>query len=78
MTKKDSFDKVENLLSKDSLEFINKISELRSSWQAIEGIYFKGNKIPEWSQKIVGLNYFEKFYYLLEDTLNIVNQNNKQ
>ena len=44
--------RVENLLSKDSLEFINKISELRSKWEVLEGIDFKGNKIPEWSQKI--------------------------
>ncbi len=70
--KKYSFEKVENLLSIESLEFIDKISELRIRWQDIEGTNFKGNKIPIWSQKIVGLNYFENFYLLLEDTLNII------
>ena len=70
--KKYSFERVENLLSKESLEFIAKVSELRIRWQDEEGTNFKGNQIPIWAQKIVGLNYFENFYLLLEDTLNII------
>lgn len=70
--KKYSFERVNNLLSKESLEFIDKISELRIRWQDLEGTDFKGNQIPKWSQEIVGLNYFENFYLLLEDTLNII------
>ena len=76
--KKYSFEKTKHLFSKDSIEFINKVSEIRLKWEVLEGIDYKGNSIPFWFQEILGENYFERFYNLLEDTIRIIENNNNK
>ena len=59
--KKYSFKKTADLFSAESLELINRVSEIRLKWQEKEGIYYKGNIIPIWFQEILGNHYFERF-----------------
>lgn len=72
--KKFSFKKVERLYSRESLEFIESVSKIRADWGKIEGTLFKGNSVPLWIQKNLDENYFGRFFSLLEETLEIINQ----
>lgn len=74
--KKFSFKKAETLYSKDSLKFIESVSKIRTEWELLEGTSYKGNSIPSWIQNKLDGNYFERFFNLLEETLEIINQKN--
>ena len=76
--KKFSFKRTEKLYSKESLEIIAKVSLIREKWEHNEGTSYKGNSIPNWMKEILGKEYFERFNFLLDDTLKIIkeHQNN--
>ena len=72
--KKYSFKKAEKLYSRESLDFIESVSKIRTEWGQIEGTTYKGNAIPSWIQQKLDGNYFERFFYLLKETLEIINR----
>ena len=75
--KKYSFERVLDLYSVDSLKFIEKFSKARILWAKLEGVQYEGNQIPLWFQEIIGEKYFEGFFDLLSETLEIIDRNFK-
>ena len=58
--KKLSFDRVRDIFSKEAMDWIDLISEIRQEWGTKEGYEYQPNSIPSWLQKKIPTNYFEK------------------
>lgn len=70
--KKDSLNMIIDYFSPMTLQFIEKISYVRSEWPNKEGLSYKPNKIPFWVKDVIPKNYFEVGNNIAEEILNLI------
>jgi hypothetical protein len=71
--KANSFKKLDQYFSKQSLLFINLLSSIRKDWEVI--YKFHDNEIPDWIINRLGKNFMEKGNNLIKESLKIFKDN---
>lgn len=70
--KRDSFNRAKPLFSKQAWEIVERATEVRRVWALKEGNVYQGNVVPDWIRSILGTDYLEASYRLLDEAVVLV------
>ena len=71
--KADSFQIINDLISKDALEILDCASRIRSDWEKNESHPFRGgNQVPDWVKADLGSNYFGRAIIYLNELIKYI------
>ena len=65
--KRESFAKCAMLFAPERWRIVEKATRVRQSWPERVEFPFEGNAIPQWVQAIIGPNYFEEAFLLIDE-----------
>lgn len=67
--KKESFVRGRPLFSEKAWEIVDRASQIRRTWPSREGTGYSGNAVPQWLREILGPDYIEKSFLLLDEAV---------
>jgi hypothetical protein len=67
--KRESFARARSYFSDAAWDIIDRATEIRRTWPVAEGLSFKGNAVPAWLQDILGPDYLQSAWQLLDEAV---------
>ena len=67
--KRESFARARPYFSDAAWTIIDRATEIRRTWPAIEGLSYEGNAVPAWLQDILGPDYLQGAWRLLDEAV---------